>query len=126
MLPSLTSLEGIAGAIEQAKQENKLLFLKFGADWCGPCKRIAPVARGLIQQNQDLYLGYEVDVDVVPGVKELFQIRSLPTFIIIENGNVKRLWIGAEVAVMEDYIVTERILREEEAARQKAQAETTQ
>jgi len=119
-------MEALAAAIDDAKQQNKLLFLKFGAQWCAPCKRIAPVARGLIQQNADLFLGFEIDVDVVPDVKELFGIKSLPTFLIIENGDVKRNWVGADVKVLEDYIITEAILRDEAAARQKAQAETSQ
>jgi thioredoxin 1 len=104
MLPELSTLDQIAEAIESAKQKRVLLLLKFGAQWCKPCKMIAPVAERIVKTNQERIMGFEVDVDVVKETLTQFQVSKLPTFILIQNGNVHSTWTGSSSQELEDRI----------------------
>lgn len=107
MLPSLSSLDQIATAIDNAKAANKLLLLKFGAKWCKPCKMIAPVTQRLVENNSSTLQGFEVDVDEVKEALIQFNVSSLPTFLLIFNGNVVSTWTGADNQALEDHIYPE-------------------
>lgn len=107
MLPYLTNLEQIAAAITEAKENKKLLMLKFGAVWCKPCKMIAPIAQRIVESNSDRLTGYEVDVDVVKETITQFNVSSLPTFLLIWNGDVKRTWKGSSPDELHDNVFTE-------------------
>jgi thioredoxin 1 len=104
MLPELKSLDEIAEAIETSKQEGKLLLLKFGAQWCKPCKMIAPMAQSLVASNSKVLVGYEIDVDVVVESLVHFNVHKLPTFILIHQGNVSKVWTGADNLTMENNV----------------------
>lgn len=107
MLPSLSSLDQIATAIDNARTANKLLLLKFGAKWCKPCKMIAPVTQRLVENNSSTLQGFEVDVDEVKEALVQFNVSSLPTFLLIFNGNVISFWTGADNQALEDHIYPE-------------------
>ncbi len=107
MLPSLNSLEKIAEAIDASKVANKLLLLKFGAKWCKPCKMIAPITQRLVESNSQFVIGYEVDVDEVAETLTQFNVSSLPTFLLILNGNVVSTWTGADNKQLEDHLFPE-------------------
>lgn len=107
MLPSLSSLEDIATAIDNARNANKLLLLKFGAKWCKPCKMIAPVTQRLVESNSTTLSGFEVDVDEVVEALVQFNVSSLPTFLLIFNGNVVSTWTGADNQALEDHVYPE-------------------
>lgn len=102
MLPELTTLNAIAEAIEAAKASNKLLLLKFGAQWCKPCKQIAPIAERLVKANAEVVVGFEVDVDVVVESLVQFNVSKLPTFILIHQGSVKKVWSGSDNQQLEN------------------------
>lgn len=104
MLPELTTLQAIAEAIESAKQSEKLLLLKFGAKWCKPCKMIAPIAERLINSNSEFIVGFEVDVDVVRESLVQFNVHKLPTFILIDQGNVSKVWSGGDNIALENNV----------------------
>jgi thioredoxin 1 len=102
MLPELTTLNAIAEALETAKESNKLLLLKFGAQWCKPCKQIAPIAERLVKANANEVDGFEVDVDVVVESLVQFNVSKLPTFILIHQGNVVKVWSGSDNQQLEN------------------------
>jgi thiol-disulfide isomerase/thioredoxin len=104
MLPELRTLEAIAEAIESAKQSRKLLLLKFGAQWCKPCKIIAPTAERIVKANSEHVVGYEVDVDVVKESLVHFNVSKLPTFILIDHGNVFKVWTGGDNLALENNV----------------------
>jgi thioredoxin 1 len=69
-------------------REGKVL-VKFGAQWCGPCKQVAPVLEGLKDEGYDNIYDCDVDKDQDAAVK--YFVRGVPTFIVFENGKeVKR------------------------------------
>ena len=66
----------------------------FTADWCGPCKKVRPVVE---QINQDSTIKFQlVDVDSELELVRAFEIKSVPTFIIIKDGEVVNRITGAK------------------------------
>lgn len=58
-------------------------MLKFGATWCGPCRQIAPVIDELIKEGHDIK---NVDIDTEQSITQQYNIRSVPTLVILEDG----------------------------------------
>lgn len=66
----------------------------FTADWCGPCKKVRPVVE---QINQDSIIKFQlVDVDSELELVKAFEIKSVPTFIMIKDGEVVNRVTGAK------------------------------
>lgn len=59
-------------------------LLKFGAVWCVPCKKMAPIVEELKKANPDLNVK-EIDIQEDPGVAEEFNVMSIPTFILLND-----------------------------------------
>ena len=71
------------------------VLVDFWAEWCGPCKMIAPV----LDEIADEYAGKlkicKVDVDSNPDIPPKFGIRGIPTLIVFKNGAVEATKVGA-------------------------------
>lgn len=68
---------------------NGYYAVKFGAQWCAPCKRIDPLLKK-IESDFDGVNFISVDVDENPDLAQHFQIRTVPTLLLIKNGYIKR------------------------------------
>jgi thioredoxin 1 len=80
-----------------AKVEDALngpVAIKFFATWCGPCKLYAPVFERTATRHPDLNF-YEVDVDEAPSIREWFGVSSVPTTIILNDGEQMAYLSGA-------------------------------
>jgi thioredoxin 1 len=67
---------------------DKAAIIDFYADWCGPCKSIAPILEELSEQYKDQLVIYKVDTDKEIELSSLFGIQSIPTLLFIPlNGN---------------------------------------
>ena len=73
----------------------KPALLDFNATWCGPCKMIAPIIEEIANENPDLVVG-AVDVDMQPMLAARFQVRSIPTVLLLKDGNVVKQFVGAQ------------------------------
>ena len=73
----------------------KPALIDFNATWCGPCKKIAPIIEEIANENPDLFVG-SVDVDLQPMLAARFQVRSIPTVVLLKNGEVVKQFIGAQ------------------------------
>ena len=69
------------------------VLVDFYADWCGPCKAMAPILKNLAQKIQGQGKVIKIDVDKNPSLAQKLQIRSIPTFAVYQNG--KLLWLQA-------------------------------
>jgi thioredoxin 1 len=70
-------------------------LVDFGAEWCGPCVAVAPVIHGLAAEYADRLTVATVDVDKEPELAARYGVRSLPTVLLLEGGQVRRVLVGA-------------------------------
>ena len=83
-------------ASEHWKYEGSLpAIVDFYADWCGPCKMVAPVLEELSKQYEGKLLIYKVDTDAEAELSALFGIRSIPTFLFIPLEGAPMMQPGA-------------------------------
>src|SRR5437763_1550943 len=68
----------------------KLVLVDFYAEWCGPCKMMAPELKKFADQNKDKVRVLKVDVDKNPAVAQQLNIQGVPTLMLYKNGKV--LW----------------------------------
>jgi len=91
------------------KEEKMIEVIKFGADWCGPCKMFAPILEK-IKQNYDSNPESNIDIksidiDVDPELASQYNIRSVPTTVFIKEGNVVLKKVGVINADQFDEII---------------------
>lgn len=78
---------------ELVLHSNKKVLLDFWASWCGPCRMVAPIVEEIAQEHEDILVG-KVDVDAEMPLAAQFGITSIPTLIVVENGNPTATAIG--------------------------------
>ena len=71
------------------------VVVDFYADWCGPCKMMAPAVDQLAAENQGKVLVAKLDTDRSPRTSQSFAIRSIPTVVVFEGGKEARRSSGA-------------------------------
>lgn len=78
---------------EELKASKKTIVLDFYAEWCGPCKMIAPYIEEIALENPDITVA-KVDVDKATDLAIEFGIQSIPTVIVFKDGKVSSKAIG--------------------------------
>lgn len=71
----------------------KTCLIDFYAVWCGPCKMMSPVIDEIAAENPDIVVG-KVDVDENDDLAEKYQVMSIPTILVIKDGEVAETFIG--------------------------------
>ena len=79
---------------EEVKNSDKLVLLDFYADWCGPCRMVAPILYEIAEERPDVIVG-KINVDEEEALAEAFGVYSIPTLIVMKNGEVVRQTSGA-------------------------------
>ena len=76
-------------------QNSKAVLLDFWAEWCGPCKMIAPMLDEVAGKYEDKLDIVKLNVDENPNVAQKFGIRSIPTLMLFKDGAVQAQLMGA-------------------------------
>jgi len=79
---------------EQALDNPGVKVIDFWAEWCGPCRIIGPIIEDLSQEYNEKALIGKVNVDDNPNVAMKYGIRSIPTILILKDGEVVHKHVG--------------------------------
>lgn len=72
-----------------------LALIDFFADWCGPCKMMAPIIDGLATEYEGKVKIGKVNIDENMGLAQKYKVMSIPTIILFKDGEVKETTVGA-------------------------------
>lgn len=79
----------------EVKQSEKLTLVDFWAEWCGPCKMIAPTIDELAEQYNDQLKVCKMDVDSNQRTAQEYAVRSIPSLLFFKGGEVIETVVGA-------------------------------
>ena len=80
--------------LEEIKKLNKTVLIDFYANWCGPCKMLAPIIDQIAEEREDIIVG-QVNVDDETALAEEFGVFSIPTLVVIKDGEIVHQSAGA-------------------------------
>ena len=80
---------------DQVLQSPLPVLLDCWAPWCGPCKMVGPIMEDLALQWKGQVRVGKLNVDENPQISSRFQIRSIPTLLIFDNGELRETLVGA-------------------------------
>lgn len=80
---------------EEVKGSDQPVLVDFWAEWCGPCKMIAPILEEIASEQEGKIRIGKLNVDDAPATAQQFQVMSIPTLILFKDGEVQKRVVGA-------------------------------
>lgn len=78
----------------EVMNSEKPVLLDFWASWCGPCRMVVPIVEQIAEERSDIKVG-KINIDEEPELAMQFGIMSIPTLMVIKNGEVVTKAVGA-------------------------------
>ena len=78
------------------KGGNRPVLVDFWAEWCGPCRMIAPALDRLAAESEGRYMIAKLNIDENPQTTARFNVQSIPTLVIFKNGQAVERIVGAQ------------------------------
>lgn len=72
---------------EEVLNSNQKVLIDFYADWCGPCKMLSPIVEEVAREKADIKV-VKINIDEEQDLAIKYQVMSIPTLVVIENGNI--------------------------------------
>jgi thioredoxin 1 len=79
---------------KEALESDIPVLVDFYADWCGPCKMIAPIVAELAEEYEGVFKVGKLNVDQEQGTAEKYRVMSIPTLIVFKNGEAVDKVVG--------------------------------
>ena len=79
---------------QEVLKSDKVVLLDFYAQWCGPCKMIAPTLEEIAAENEHIKV-CKIDVDEVPELARQFKVTSIPLLVVMKDGQIVNQALGA-------------------------------
>lgn len=79
---------------EEVIKSEKTVLIDFYADWCGPCKMMSPIIDQIAEEKAEALKVGKVNVDENQDLAMKYGIMSIPTIVIIKNGQVEKTFVG--------------------------------
>jgi thioredoxin 1 len=80
---------------EVVVKSDKPVLVDFWAEWCGPCRMVAPIVEELSKEYDGKALVVKCDVDNNPGIAAKYGIRNIPTILFFKDGQIADKQVGA-------------------------------
>lgn len=80
---------------KEVMESDKAVLLDFWAAWCGPCRMVSPIVDEIAEETGNIKVG-KINVDEQPELASEFQVMSIPTLVVIKNGQVAERSVGAQ------------------------------
>jgi thioredoxin 1 len=80
---------------EQVKSADRAVLVDFWAEWCGPCKMIAPILEEIAVEHAEKLTVAKLNVDDNPQIALRFEVMSIPTMILFKDGEPVSRLVGA-------------------------------
>ena len=90
---------------EEINSATEAVVVDFWAEWCGPCKMVAPVLEEIADEHPGSLRIAKVNVDEHPGLAQQFNVMSIPTLIVFKDGSEVQRVVGAKgkAQLLEDF-----------------------
>ena len=87
---SATTFDEVIGSASEP------VLVDFWAEWCGPCKMIAPILDEIANEHAGKLTVAKLNVDEAPDVARKYQVMSIPTLIVFKDGSAQKRLVGAK------------------------------